>query len=376
LRRIGPALLVINAIVAVVQAFGRHDVCDLETYRLGIAAWLDKGDPYGELPPTTSGIRLPFIYPPFAAIVMLPFQLVRLEVAAGAMDLLSTFALGAVLWLALRELKVGSRALVVGVALPIALRLEPVRYTVNLGQINILLLAMVLADCLIAWRGKGVLVGLAIAIKLTPAVFLGFFLLRKEYRAALAAGVSFALATAIGFVFAPGPSVTYWTKVLFDTGNRVGRAFGSNQSIAGELARLMTPGPAQGALWALGVLVLLAVATLAAREAARAGDSLLTFSIVALFGLLASPLSWSNHWVWLIPLMLWLLVNGIRERNTTLGVAGAVLFLLLMLGLHWKLPTAFERERSWTFAQHLAGNSYLIAGLVLMIGAALRRVTR
>ena len=70
----------------------------------------------------------------------------------------------------------------VGWLLPAALFLEPVRNTLNYGQVNVALMALVAADCLAAaprWP-RGALVGLAAAVKLTPAAFVLFFLLRRD----------------------------------------------------------------------------------------------------------------------------------------------------------------------------------------------------
>ena len=49
------------------------------------------------------------------------------------------------------------------------------------------------------------------------------------------------------------------------------------------------------------------LALLAWRAIGGAEDRLGAIVVVQLFGLLASPISWTHHWVWLIPLMIWLL---------------------------------------------------------------------
>jgi alpha-1,2-mannosyltransferase len=98
-------------------------------------------------------------------------------------------------------------------ALPAALLLEPIRSTLTYGQINALLMALVAFDCLTRaprWP-RGILVGIAAAVKLTPAVFLLFFLLRRDLRSAARAGLSFAACTGAGFALAPHDSLRYWT---------------------------------------------------------------------------------------------------------------------------------------------------------------------
>ena len=94
-------------------------------------------------------------------------------------------------------------------ALPAALLLEPIRSTLTYGQINALLMALVAFDCLTRaprWP-RGIGVGIAAAVKLTPAVFLLFFLLRRDLRSAARAGLSFAACTGAGFALAPHDSL-------------------------------------------------------------------------------------------------------------------------------------------------------------------------
>ena len=165
---------------------------DLEVYRLGVATWLAGGDMYGPLPPTVSGLALPFIYPPFAAMVLLPLELLPWTAAWIA---LYGASLVSARGHAVRRRRAGSGPpaaaaaplSVASVALPVALLLEPVLETFEFGQVNLVLMALVAVDCLAErtrWP-RGLLVGLAAAIKLTPAAFVLFFLLRRDRRAAV-----------------------------------------------------------------------------------------------------------------------------------------------------------------------------------------------
>ena len=144
-----------------------------------------------------------------------------------------------------------------GWLLPAALLLEPVRNTLAYGQINIVLMALVALDCLTEaprWP-RGALIGLAAAVKLTPAAFVLFFLLRRDYRAAAAAGVSFAAATAAGFVLAGHDSVRYWTAAVFQTGRIGNPATPANQCLQAVLARAglgCTPRAARPPGWRFG----------------------------------------------------------------------------------------------------------------------------
>ena len=213
----------------VVHTGGRH--IDLEVYRFGVQAWLAGGDMYGTLPETSDHITLPFIYPPFAAIVLLPLAVAPWVLAWSALLALSTAALGLTFYVVARRLWPsggrGGALSVASIALPLALAvqpgkaidfsqpappipafaLEPVMQTIEFGQVNLLLMALVAADVLVArprWP-RGLLIGIAAAIKLTPAAFVLYFLLRREYRAAAVAAVSGALVTGLAFLRRAGP---------------------------------------------------------------------------------------------------------------------------------------------------------------------------
>ena len=180
-----------------------------------------------------------------------------------------------------------------GWLLPPALLLEPVRSTLAYGQVNIVLMALVTLDCLTAeprWP-RGALTGLAAAVKLTPAVFVLFFLLRRDYRAAATAAGSFAAATAIGFALAGPDTVRYRTAVVFQTGRIAGSATAANQSIQAVLARAgLDPHTLPGvAAWlALSALVVM-VACRGMRQALAASQDCLALLLNAFAALLISP---------------------------------------------------------------------------------------
>lgn len=190
---------------------------DLQVYRLGVETLRDGGDMYGQLPQTTIGIGLPFIYPPFAALVLAPFALLPWDVAAFAFFVTSVAALTITLYLVARRVWPGENARRVALfatacAAPLALLLEPTRSTLDFGQVNLLLMALVAADCLTEkpkWR-RGMLIGIAAAIKLTPAAFVLFFLVRRDYKSAITAAVTGAAATALSFLVLPSTSAKYW----------------------------------------------------------------------------------------------------------------------------------------------------------------------
>jgi alpha-1,2-mannosyltransferase len=381
LRRYRLPLLAVAALGELLAIFGlltsgAHGFIDLDVYRLGVQAWLHGADMYGQLPPTMVGIRLPFIYPPFAALLLSPLALVPWSVSAVATFALSTVALALTLYLASRRLWPGGGrwgAVVVGaLALPVATWLEPMRETYWFGQVNILLMCLVAVDCLVEhprWP-RGVLVGVAAAVKLTPAAFVLFFLVRRDVRATIGALAGGVVASLIGFLVAPSASLRYWFGGLAGASGVSGSPFATNQTLRAVLARLDLPKGQQSVLWAaLATLVLLAT-WVAMRHATRSGEVVLALGLNATAALLVSPTSWSHHWVWVAPTLLAVLYHAVRWRSAAWGVAAALITAVFAYGAHNQLPEGEGRELHWTPVQHLVGDSYVLVAVVLLGVAA------
>lgn len=341
---------------------------DFDVYRLGAQRWLNGGDLYGILPNLRIGTNMPFTYPPIAAALFTPFAIVPFGVASAALAVLTIASVALVLIVVLRSLSARSPWLLVGMLLPVALVLEPVRTTLYYGQINALLMALVVLDCLVRkprWP-RGVLVGLAAAIKLTPAVFVLFFLLRGDRRAALTAGASFVCATALGFLLGWRDSWQFWTTTVFDSGRIGGATRAANQSITGLLARLGFEPGVRGVLWLLLAAALMGVAAVGMRRAVAAGQHTLALGLNALGALPIAPVSWSHHWVWAVVILLTLGVLAWRTRTwpaSTLAAGGVALFVL---SPHWWWA---RDDHSWTGLRMLLGNTYLyFAVLVVTLG--------
>jgi alpha-1,2-mannosyltransferase len=344
---------------------------DLDVYRIGSRLWFTGHNLYVPIRSAHGG-TLPFLYPPLSAILFTPLALQPFPLASIEITVLSVAALAVVLLLALRSLHprdLGAKQwLLLGAVLPVALLFEPVRATLGYGQINLLLMGLVAVDCLVRrprWP-RGALVGLAAAVKLTPAAFLLFFLLRKDWRSALRAGVSFVVCSGIGFALDWHDSVNYWTKVAYQT-NRIGLGYLGNQSITAVLIRFGLRPPMRSAVWLLLVVVFVVLAALAMRRAFAGGQVLLALSLNGVVELLASPISWSHHWVWSVPLVLSLLVLGRRRRAVLPLLVGFAGLLLFTVAPQWWVPL---NPKHWHFWQHLLGNSYGYFGALLLVGAA------
>jgi len=351
-----------------------HGFLDLEVYRIGFETWRAGGDLYGELPQTASNISLPFIYPPFAALALGIFAVLPWTAATIAYLFCSIGAVAVTLFVVAGHVwpqhSPRRRALLAGaVATPLGLLLEPTLATLDFGQVNLFLMVLVAVDCLAKapkWP-RGLLLGLAAAIKLTPAAFVLYFLVKRDYRAAVTAGISGAVATAIGFVALPDESRTYWFGGFGNVDGLSGSAFRTNQSIQGVLARLEVSETASTVLWLGLSAALVAVAVLAMRHAGTSPP--IALSINALVALLVSPISWSHHWVWAAPALLAIIGYATRlPSREAVGwyVAATTCAALFYAAPHRFVPGEDERELTWTPIQHVIGNGYVWVSFVLL----------
>lgn len=357
-------------------AYGLFDgMIDLQVYRMGGSVLLDRESLYdAQLP----GSGLPFTYPPFAAIAMVPLAAVPWGVALVVWTTISVLCIGLIWRASLPEtawsLLPGQwreRRIVVLAALTgLSLLLEPVWQTIQFGQINLLLTAMILLDLVrpanAKWRGFWV--GVTIGVKLTPLPFLAFLLITKQWRAFRNAVLGLLATMAIGFAVVPNQSWEYWTVVIRNANRVGGLAYTANQSFMGFLSRLGDDASWVEPTW----FVLSAVFGLAVLWLARrfwlADERVTAISVMALAVLYASPVSWSHHWVWIIPLG----VSLIRAVNRQWGYRPAVVTGILWYGLFvlrsiWWVPYRDNRELSWSFWQSIPGNSHLILGMIAFL---------
>ncbi|WP_043787615.1 glycosyltransferase 87 family protein [Amycolatopsis rifamycinica] len=351
---------------------------DLDVYRLGSTALLHGQALYGTLPPTGDGQFLLFTYPPFAAIVLTPLAVLPYWAACLALTLLTLGVLAVVLVTVLRAFGARCDRRRVAALLLAAEVLEPVLRTLYAGQLDLLLLALVVLDVLVdtpRWP-RGLLIGLAAAVKLTPAVFLLYFLFRRDTRTVVTAAVTFLAATALGFLLAGAGSVRYWTSALWDTG-RVGEpTYAGNQSLLGLLARAGVSPEARTAWWLPLVAVVLVLTAWGVRRALAAGELTVALGLNALGGLLVSPISWTHHWVWAVVVLLGWAELARRTRRRAFAVPAATGAVLFVAGPQWWWPRGGEVERHWAFVQQLTGNGYVLFGLAVLLTAVLVRFPR
>lgn len=339
----------------------RHGFFDLNVYYGALHHWVAGGELYDWLKVNT---KYGFTYPPFAALTMLPMAYVSWHVAIVLSVSLTVLASTLLIWWLLEPVarRAGwTRWFALAVALCLAAAYEPMRETVNFGQVNMLLLFLVAADLLwlvspVAPAGRrvparlralaGVGIGLATAIKLTPGLFIVYLLVTRRWRAAVVASGTAAAATLLAAAVAPDASREFWTTALWDT-ERVGTlSFISNQSWQGMVARLDPDQPSQLA-WALLVVATLAVWAWRSRAAVAAGDEATGLAVTGVVTCLISPVTWVHHLVWLIPALILLVDNayaapaGSRRRRSLLGFAGFA-YLILISRLVWIWERRFD----------------------------------
>ncbi|MEV6236087.1 glycosyltransferase 87 family protein [Lentzea sp. NPDC051838] len=339
------AVVAVGVLVWVCLRGFQNGLIDLGVYLAGGDAWRSGIDLYGADFHAPSG--LPFTYPPFAAMLFsgispLPLPVVAVFFTAAGIGLFT-----AACHLAARQRKTVPWA---GFGLAAgALLLEPFRSGLDLGQINMILIGLVAADCLLPrtpWP-RGMLVGLAAAIKLTPAIFVLYFLSRKQFRPALTAVATFSGAGLIGWVGAPSDSKAFWFHAMLDPSRVGGLPYSAHQSLHGLLIRLGAP----DTVWIVVSLAVLALTVVLLKRL----DDLTALLAVAATGLLISPVSWSHHWVWVAPALL-----------LTTGWVRIAVVAVFAVGPHWLLPTTGDKELAWTWWQHLVGNSYVWLALAFL----------
>ncbi|TDU88583.1 alpha-1,2-mannosyltransferase [Kribbella voronezhensis] len=361
------ALAVCVAAGIVLPLLWQHSLVDLKVYRLGGRALLD--DPSSLYDVRLAG--LPFTYPPFAAVVMVPFALLPWPVATTVWTVGTVVSLVFVWRLSLGR-GIPSALLLAVVAG--SLLLEPVRETLGFGQVNLMLCALILYDVLdLEHSRRGVWIGIAAGVKLTPLVFLGLLVFTRQWKALLYAAGSFAATVLLGFLISPHSATEYWTSLVSDTTRIGGLAFSSNQSWNAFLVRLTGDLDGGGLVW-LALVVLTVLGGLwFSRLLWLRGDRLAAVSICALVGLLCSPVSWSHHWVWALPLGV-SLVRVVHGRWRV--VVGVLWFGLFTVAPIWWPPNHDNRELTWTFGQQLLGNAYLIGALaaVVLLAVAHREI--
>lgn len=277
-----------------------------------------------------------FTYPPFAALCVLPLSLLSWPVAVvagvvanlGALALILRRLAGPVI----RRHGLDRWTSYILILCMLAL-LEPVYDSISFGQVNLLLLALVLTDArllVIGSRWAGIGIGLAAAVKLTPAIFIGYLVVTRRPRAAGTAVAVAAGATLLSVWPAPGASYAYWTSALWDTSRIGDLSYVSNQSWQGVVARLAAPAEPGRLWWVCGVVAVVGAWAYRVDRARAVGDVRGGIALTGAAACLVSPVTWVHHLVWLLPALAVLADRALEppRRWRPLAVAVAVYVIL------------------------------------------------
>ena len=360
------------------------------------------------------GTTMQFTYPPVAALFFAVLAALPWHLVLGLWTLAGLVALLATVWVTLGGLGYSDTRVRAGGALLFTAVLfwsAPVLHVVYLGQIELLLMALVMWDLCQPqqrwWQGIGV--GLAAGIKLVPLIFIPYLLLTGRIRQALVAAATFAGTVVAGLIL-PADSRTWWLDGLFIQGSRTGfPGRDINQSLPGLITRLSGSVAAGRPLWLVVSVLTLIAGVVCAALLHRLGHPMVGIVTCAITGLLVSPVSWDHHWVWIVPVIVVLACYGLRASG---GARYALLTSAVLIaglfaawpGLVWGQPRTvgdfFEgliwwppgttnatylrlgdrasyAEYHWHGFQLLVGNLYVLTGMAVLLvaaGFAIRRL--
>ena len=359
-------------------------------------------------------LHLPFTYTPFAAIAFAVISFVPWWRSQQLSVTVNIIALLAALWFTLGGLgyrKDQTRLAVTLLGAAAVLWTEPVLRTIYLGQVNLVLMALIIWDLCQPdtrpstgksrwWKGFGT--GIAAGIKLVPLIFIPYLLLARKFRQAAMACAGFAFTVLLGFAILPKDSTRWWFDGLFAQGGRTGfTGWAGNQSLDGIITRLSGSIHAGKPVWIAAAILFGLAGVAAAALLDRKGHAMLGLLMAALTGLLVSPISWDHHWVWIAPAVVvaghyavraW--QQGAKRTAAACGAAAAAIVLWFgawpaglfgarphlghdSLGLIWiprnTDPVNYIKygERPWLAEYHwhglalITGNAYILAGLVM-----------
>ncbi|MGW7248908.1 glycosyltransferase 87 family protein [Streptomyces sp. MCA2] len=339
---------------------------DIAVYRAEGQAASTGGDLYGF---TVTKWALPATYPPFAAVLFIPTTWLSLGTLKIIAVLVNAVLLALLVHLSCKAAglgKAGRAAPVILAATALGLWLEPVFQTFVFGQVNLAL------TCLVLWdlsrpdgaRLKGFATGIAAGIKLTPALFAVYLLVTGRVKAALTVLGGFLASALLGWLVLPAASIEFWTRRMFETG-RVGKAWlVDNQSLQGLIARVLHD-PEPGLLWAVPALLTAAAGLYAARRVyLRRGLDSWGVLCTAVTALLVSPISWSHHWVWCVPLLVALAAR--TRRHAWRRALLAAVTLAFTARTMWMIPHTGDLDLYLSWWQQPFAAPYPVLGLTLL----------
>lgn len=290
-----PAAAVLLSVVPLLLTPGPDRLKDLLVYQGAGRAAGSGTDVYG----FRTVFRMPFTYPPFAALLSEPLS--RIPVGLGQALWTTATLAGLVALCRVTLTPITSR---LGLPLTLAaLVSSPVRSHLRFGQVGVFLVLMVASDLLqpaprSRIRGWGL--GVAIAIKLTPAVFLPWLVVTRSWQRLRGTLTWLIGASVLGLLLLRGSASNYIWHASSDTTRFGANDIPGNQSVRGMLLRSDLPDRLVQPSWLAISLLLLAIGTYGARRLERENQRLAAVGVLASLSVAVSPISWVHHLIWLV----------------------------------------------------------------------------
>jgi alpha-1,2-mannosyltransferase len=335
------------ALIAYLSVWGQRYGLDLQVYRDAVSSWRAGQNPY--LPSFTQH-ALSFTYPPFALLALSPLAWASFPVTQWLLWAASLAAAAGSAVLVLRDMgatitrRLLCKAFTWSCVALIAL--EPARTATDYGQIEFVLMFVVVADLLVAPpRYRGIAIGLAAAVKLTPLAFVIVLAVSRDMKSVARATSSFLVCTGLSWLLWPRLSRTYWFHDVSNPGRMGTVTYGGNQSWYAIVHRPPFPAAGSELAWLLLSLITLAASTFIAWRCASTREKAPAIVAIALAGLLISPVSWTHHWVWV------LLVPAVLARRRSSGIPRPARTML------WGLVALTIAAPYWWFNHGIAADA-------------------
>jgi alpha-1,2-mannosyltransferase len=347
-----------------------HQQVDLSTYLLG-GAHAAGNDLFSV---TLAKDGLGFTYPPFSALLFSPFAHVPVRVAEVLFSWVNLVAVCALVAACLRAVgdQLDRRTIMwwsLVLLVPVVM-FDPVRQTFLLGQVNIVLALIVVADMTLDLPiPRGILVGLAAAIKVTPLILIPYLFLTRQGRAGVRAIASFAAAALLAVAVNASTSWAYWTHYIRDPQRAGLLSWIGNQGVLGSFERMVGHTVTTPTTFVI-VLSVAALGLVVAAGAYRRSSPVLGFLVVEATESLASPVSWSHHFIWVVLLVSWLALAPDRPRyGEWWALAVAVLFWAAPVWWVPHGPAVPFAGRGWLIP---LSDAYALLFIALVVGAGVR----
>ncbi|KKS97728.1 MAG: hypothetical protein UV73_C0005G0005 [Candidatus Gottesmanbacteria bacterium GW2011_GWA2_43_14] len=343
-----------------ISRYIRSPLVDFEVYYRAGNFFLAGKNPY-----TPLFEPMPLNYPPsslpfFSLWSLLPYQNAQLffTVASFVFFLASCFLL-------LYRLKV-NKALIL-LILALFSQAFPLKFTLVLGQVNLVLLGFIIFAFLFNWDGKkifaGFLWGLASGIKLTPLSLAVYFIIKKDWQTLVSGITTFVLLNLATILHIPD-SLSYFTIRLPQllTLSQPPDSY-YNQSLKIFFQRLALPSP--GFLAALAVILLLLFTvqkyhrnqTASGKSNHRLINDLNFYSSVLILSVIGQSVAWQHHFVLTFPGFISAAVLIHKKRSLT----GFLILILSAILIGYRFP-----ELTYSSIIDMIMQSYTLIGSIIL----------